>query len=190
MAARLVGLQPKVVLAASTPTILAAAPLEHSSCLLITLIIENYRFSIGNVYLHPTFPKLPISIAVMSHPPVCFHQHWSLYLQAAWATRGERQLPPGTALAMPCIAAKPSGLLQQCRHYLCSILKPVPAPTAACLGSACCTAQEQRGHRWVSLRAQLVVGGTEQGDHESCSCQHSQGAVLPTSAFCSQLIQI
>lgn len=72
---------------------------ECSSCLLITLIIENYRFSVGNVYLHPTFPKLPISISVMSHPPVCFRQLWLLYLQGAWATPGDRQLPPGTALA-------------------------------------------------------------------------------------------
>lgn len=79
---------------------------EHSSCLLITLIIENYRFSVGNVYLHPTFPKLPISIAVMSHPPVPFRQHWPLYLQAAWATPGHRQLPPGTALAVPCMCCK------------------------------------------------------------------------------------
>lgn len=162
---------------------------EHCSCLLITLIIENYRFSVGNVCLHPTFPKLPISIAVMSHPPVRFRQHWPLYLQAAWATPGDRQLSPGTALARALCAAEPSGLVQQCRQCLCSILEPVPAPTAGCLGSGCCTAQEQRGHRWVSPCAQLVVDGAEQRDHESFSCQPSQGAVLPNSAFCSQLIQ-
>lgn len=70
---------------------------EHAGCLLITLTIENYRFSLGNVYLHPTFPKLPISISVMSHPPVRFRQLWPLYLQAACATPGDRQLPPGPA---------------------------------------------------------------------------------------------
>lgn len=35
----------------------------------------------------------------MSHPPVHFRQHWPLYLLAAWAAPGDRQLPPGTALA-------------------------------------------------------------------------------------------
>lgn len=83
---------------------------EHSSCLLITLIIENYGFSVGNVYLHPTFPKLPISISVMSHPPVRFRQLWPLCLQAAWATPGDRQLAPGTALAH-ALHVLPSGLV-------------------------------------------------------------------------------
>lgn len=35
----------------------------------------------------------------MSHPPVRFLQLWPFYLQAIWATPGDRQLPPGTALA-------------------------------------------------------------------------------------------
>lgn len=77
---------------------------ERCCCLLITLIIENYRFSVGNVYLHPTFPKLPISIAVMSHPPVRFRQRWPPRLRTTCCCRtgqwpGDRRLPPGTVLA-------------------------------------------------------------------------------------------
>lgn len=34
----------------------------------------------GNVYLHPTFPKLPISVVVMSHPPMRFRWCWALHL--------------------------------------------------------------------------------------------------------------
>lgn len=153
---------------------------ECCCCLLITLIIENYRFSVGNVYLHPTFPKLPISIGVMSHPPARFCQPWPLCLRAA-CCRG-----PHVGMGdCPACAAKPSGLVQRCRQCLCS----VPAPTASCLGSACSTAQESRGQQWVSPCAQLVVVGAEQRDREGRAGQPSQGAVLPGSAFCSQLIQ-
>ena len=151
---------------------------EHCCCLLIMLIIENYRFSVGNVYLHPTFPKLPISIAVMSHPPARFRQRWpflpvgSLLLWgglAAWATRGDGQLPPGTVLAHALrVPQSPQGRCSDAGSACALYPSWVPPPTASCLGSACSTAQESRGQRWVSPCTQVVVDGAEQRDREGC----------------------
>lgn len=128
---------------------------EHSSCLLITLIIENYRFSVGNVYLHPTFPKLPISITVMSHPPVCFRQHWALYLQAAWATPEERQLPPGTALA-------------------CA-LRVLQSPQGQCsnAGSACAPYSSQYPHPLLAAWEVPAPQHRSTGDIDGCHLVHS-----------------
>lgn len=114
---------------------------ERCCRLLIKLIIENYRFSVGNVYLHPTFPKLPISIAVMSHPPVSFRQRWPLCLQAAcccgegWR-RGPRVVTGDCRLAQrwpvpcPCRKALRAGAAMQAVPVLrtrAGYLHPLPA---------------------------------------------------------------
>lgn len=159
---------------------------ERCCCLLITLIIENYRFSVGNVYLHPTFPKLPISIAVMSHPPVRFRQRWPLRLRTACCCRtgrwpGDRRLPPGTVLDRALH-------MQQCPRGWHSHQSGARAPypswvPAAGVGSACPVAQESRGRRWchpMHGRWLTVLG---RGGHPGQPCQ---GAALPSSALCSR----
>lgn len=103
------------------------------------LIIENYRFSVGNVCLHPTFPKLPISIAVMSHSPACFRQRWPLCLWTACCCREGwwRGTHVGTGPA--CVLHVPQSPWGCCSHAgsACAPYPSwVPAPTAGCLGSA------------------------------------------------------
>lgn len=122
---------------------------ERCRCLLITLIIENYRFSVGNVYLHPTFPKLPISIAVMSYPPARFRQRWAL-LPAGRAgstghTWGRAVGTWHSAGPCPACATKPSGLVRRCRQHLRSIPEPGPCTHCPLLGKCPLAAQEMRG---------------------------------------------
>lgn len=59
-------------------------------CLLITLIIEDYRLPLENVYLHPAFPKPPISSAVMLYLPCCWgceNRFCMLFHALSWKQR-------------------------------------------------------------------------------------------------------
>lgn len=97
------------------------------------------------------------------------------------ATRGDGQWPPGTALARALhVPQSPQGLRSDAGSACAPYASWVPTPTAGCLGSACSTAQESQGQRWVSPCAQKAVDGAEQRPAQSGNCA-SQLSLLLTA---------